>query len=207
MSRWVGELKITFQSSKTINNMDVRTTQLHGLLVLEPKVFSDTRGYFLETYNSDRYKNAGLAGEFVQDNISFSKKGVLRGLHFQNPHQQAKLVQVLSGAVLDVAVDIRRGSPTFGRWHSEILSEENHMQMFIPEGFAHGFCVLSETAIFSYKCTDFYNPASEGGIIWNDPDFNIDWQVDEPILSPKDAAYPRLKDVPGERLPVFQESR
>jgi dTDP-4-dehydrorhamnose 3,5-epimerase len=183
----------------------IRETKLAGLLVLEPDVFCDSRGYFLETYNITRYNNSGIRLNFVQDNISFSKKGVLRGLHFQNPQPQGKLVQVFSGAVLDVAVDIRIGSPTFGGWHSEILSDENHRQLYIPGDFAHGFCVLSDLAVFHYKCTDFYNPAAEGGVIWNDPDLDIDWQIDQPVLSPKDAAYPRLKDIPRQRLPIFQE--
>ncbi len=168
---------------------------------MEPDVFSDERGFFLETWNSMRYVKAGIKGPFVQDNVSFSKKGVLRGLHFQYPQSQSKLIQVLSGEVVDVAVDIRKDSPTFGQWISEVLSGANHRQMYIPSGFAHGYCVTSETAFFSYKCTDFYNPGSEGGIIWNDPDINIDWSMEEPILSSKDADYPRLKDIRPEKLP------
>lgn len=168
---------------------------------MEPDAFSDERGFFLETWNSTRYENAGIQGPFVQDNASFSKKGVLRGLHFQYPQSQGKLVQVLSGEVADVAVDIRKDSPTFGQWISEILSDVNHRQMYIPSGFAHGYCVTSETAVFLYKCTDFYNPGSEGGIIWNDPDINIYWPMQEPILSPKDVDYPRLKDIRPEKLP------
>ena len=168
---------------------------------MEPDVFSDERGFFLETWNSARYEKAGINGSFVQDNASFSKKGVLRGLHFQYPQSQCKLVQVLSGEVFDVAVDIRKDSPTFGQWICEVLSDVNNRQMYIPSGFAHGYCVTSETAVFSYKCTDFYNPGSEGGIIWNDPDINIDWPMEEPILSLKDADYPRLKDIRPEKLP------
>lgn len=171
---------------------------------MEPDVFSDERGFFLETWNSTRYEVAGIKGSFVQDNVSFSKKGALRGLHFQYPQSQGKLIQVLSGEVLDVAVDIRKDSPTFGQWISEVLSDVNHRQMYIPSGFAHGYCVTSETAIFSYKCTDFYNPRCEGGIIWNDPDINIDWPMEEPILSPKDADYPRLKDIRPEKLPQVE---
>jgi len=197
-------LRCRLNKSKN-SKLKIRETKLTGLLILEPDVFCDSRGYFLETYNNSRYSNSGIRQNFVQDNISFSKKGVLRGLHFQNPHPQGKLVQVFSGSVLDVAVDIRIGSTTFGCWHSEILSNENYRQLFIPGGFAHGFYVLSETAVFSYKCTDFYNPSAEGGVIWNDPDLDIDWQTDQPILSPKDAAYPRLKDIPRQRLPIFQE--
>ena len=181
--------------------MNVKETKLPGVLVLEPDVFSDERGFFLETWNSMRYEEAGIKGSFVQDNVSFSKKGALRGLHFQYPQSQGKLIQVLSGEVVDVAVDIRKGSPTFGQWISEVLSGANHRQMYIPPGFAHGYCVTSETAVFSYKCTDFYNPGSEGGIIWNDPDINIDWPTEEPILSSKDADYPRLKDIRPEKLP------
>jgi dTDP-4-dehydrorhamnose 3,5-epimerase len=181
--------------------MNVKETKLPGVLLLEPDVFSDERGFFLETWNSTRYEKADIKGPFVQDNVSFSKKGVLRGLHFQYPQSQGKLVQVLSGEVVDVAVDIRKGSPTFGRWISEVLSDANHRQIYIPSGFAHGYCVTSETAVFSYKCTEFYNPSSESGIIWNDPDVNIDWLIEEPILSSKDADYPRLKDIRPEKLP------
>jgi dTDP-4-dehydrorhamnose 3,5-epimerase len=183
--------------------MNVKETKLEGVIILKPRVFGDDRGYFLETWNAERYQSAGIPGPFVQDNVSFSRKGVLRGLHFQYPRSQGKLVQVLSGRVLDVAVDIRKGSPNFGRWFSEELSEANHRQMYIPPGFAHGYCVTSQTAVFSYKCTDFYNPAAEGGIIWNDPDLNIDWPVTEPVVSPKDAEYPQLKDIPPEKLPHF----
>jgi len=170
---------------------------------LEPRVFGDQRGYFLETWRSTRYEEAGIRGPFVQDNISFSGKGILRGLHFQYPQSQGKLVQVLSGEVIDVAVDVRVGSPAFGQWVSEVLSEANHRQMYIPPGFAHGYCVTSETALFSYKCTDFYNAATEIGIIWNDPELDIDWPIAKPILSPKDAGYPRLKDLPPDKLPHF----
>lgn len=170
---------------------------------MEPKVFPDDRGYFLETWNSTRYEQAGIPGPFVQDNISFSTKGILRGLHFQYPQSQGKLIQVLSGEVTDIVVDIRVGSPTYSQWIGEVLSESNHRQMYVPPGFAHGYCVTSETAHFSYKCTDFYNPATEHGIIWNDPDIGIEWPIDEPILSPKDNAYPRLKDIEPENLPQF----
>ena len=168
---------------------------------MEPDVFSDDRGFFLETWNSMRYEKDGIKGSFVQDNVSFSRKGVLRGLHFQYPQSQSKLVQVSSGEVVDVAVDIRKDSPTFGQWISEVLSSANHRQMYIPSGFAHGYCVTSETAVFSYKCTDFYNPACEGGIVWNDPDINIDWPIQEPILSLKDASLPKLRDIQPEKLP------
>ena len=184
--------------------MNAKETKLPGVLILEPDEFSDERGFFLETWKSTRYENIGIRGPFVQDNVSFSKKAVLRGLHFQYPQQQGKLVQVLSGRVVDVVVDISVGSPTFGRWVSEVLSDANHIQIYIPPGFAHGYCVTSKTAIFAYKCTDFYNPAAEAGIIWNDPDLNIDWPMKKPILSPKDANYPRLKDLPPDKLPHFR---
>lgn len=185
--------------------MNVIETKLPGVLILEPVVFGDERGYFLETWSATRYEDAGIPGPFVQDNISFSRKGILRGLHFQYPQSQGKLVQILSGEVVDVAVDIRVGSPTFGQWVAEVLSGTNHRQMYAPPGFAHGYCVTSETALFSYKCTDFYNPETEGGIIWDDPDLGIDWRVHEPVLSPKDAGYGRLKDIGRDELPPFGE--
>ena len=173
-----------------------------GLTVVEPTVFKDNRGYFLETFQKDRYcRTFGLEVSFVQDNLSFSHHGVLRGLHYQYPSQQAKLVQVLQGAVFDVAVDIRRNSPTFGRWFGIRLSDQSMIQLFIPAGFAHGFCVLSETALFAYKCSNYYSPEAERGISWFDPDLGIEWPVVDPMLSPKDAEYPRLRDVPSELLP------
>jgi len=187
--------------------MEVLSTKLAGVLLFEPKVFSDSRGCFFESWNRQRYQEAGLAEDFVQDNLSISRKGVLRGLHYQHPHPQGKLVQVLEGEVLDVAVDIRRGSPTFGQWLSVSLSAQNRRQIYIPGGFAHGFAALSETVIFSYKCTDYYHPGTEGGILWNDPDLGICWPVREPLLSPKDSTYPRLKDIPADRLPLFEEGR
>jgi dTDP-4-dehydrorhamnose 3,5-epimerase len=150
----------------------------------------------MELFHEKRYAEAGLPGPFVQDNFSRSAKGILRGLHFQQPHAQGKLVQVFAGAVYDVAVDIRRGSPTFGRWVGVELSADNRRQLWVPPGFAHGFCVLSESADFHYKCTDFYSPASEHGIAWNDPELGIPWPVKSPLLSPKDSAAPRLKDAP-----------
>ena len=183
--------------------MNLIETKLLGVIILEPDVFKDDRGFFLETWNRKRYEDAGIREPFMQDNASFSQKGILRGLHFQNPQSQGKLVQILSGEVLDVAVDIRIGSPTFGQWIGEVLSGENHKQMYIPPGFAHGYCVTSETALFSYKCTDFYNPATECGIIWNDPDLSIDWPVETPLISPKDAGFARLKDLPPDTLPHF----
>jgi dTDP-4-dehydrorhamnose 3,5-epimerase len=183
--------------------MKVTQTILPGVLVFEPDVFGDARGFFLETFSSKRYEGAGLKLPFVQDNVSFSTKGILRGLHYQTPNAQGKLVQVLTGEVFDVAVDIRVGSPSFGQWFGETLSAENHKQMYIPPGFAHGFCVLSGNALFSYKCTDYYNPTAEGGILWNDADLAIAWPVNAPQVSPKDAAYTSLKDIPKDRLPKY----
>ncbi len=176
--------------------MKISETELPGVLLLEPKRFGDDRGFFMELFHEKRYAEAGIPGPFVQDNFSRSAKGILRGLHFQQPHAQGKLVQVFAGAVYDVAVDIRRGSPTFGRWVGVELSADNRRQLWVPPGFAHGFCVLSESADFHYKCTDFYSPASEHGIAWNDPDLGIPWPVKSPLLSPKDSAAPRLKDAP-----------
>jgi dTDP-4-dehydrorhamnose 3,5-epimerase len=175
--------------------MNIIPTSLEGLLIIEPDVFGDTRGYFLETYHQRRYQSAGLDTTFVQDNLSFSKKGTLRGLHFQITHPQAKLVQAITGKIFDVAVDIRPESPTFGKWSGAMLSEENKRQLFIPGGFAHGFCVLSEIAHVFYKCSDYYSPEDEGGILWSDPAIAIDWPVKDPMLSDKDQQYSCLKDL------------
>lgn len=170
-------------------------TEIEGVYVIEPKVFGDNRGYFMETYNENEFKANGLDYTFVQDNQSKSKKGVLRGLHFQKTHPQAKLVRVLEGEVLDVAVDLRKGSETYGKWVGVILSEENKKMFMIPRGFAHGFVVLSDTATFAYKCDEFYHPEDEGGIAWNDPDIDIDWKYQgEPLLSEKDKKHPTLKE-------------
>ena len=175
--------------------MKVLQTAIPGVVIFEPKVFGDARGFFLETYNAARYAEAGVPGPFVQDNLSRSVKGTLRGLHFQNaPHAQGKLVQCLAGAVWDVAVDIRKGSPTFGKWVGVELSADNRRQFWVPPGFAHGFCVLSESADFAYKCTALYAPASEGSVRWDDPQLGISWPVKQPLLSAKDAAAPLLKD-------------
>jgi dTDP-4-dehydrorhamnose 3,5-epimerase len=182
-------------------------TNLEGVWIFEPKVFGDARGFFMETWNQARYAEAGLDVNFVQDNVSRSSQGVLRGLHFQNPNGQGKLVQILEGEVVDVAVDIRVGSPTFGQSAAVILSDTNFRQFYIPPGFAHGFCVLSETAIFAYKCTDFYNPSTEGGVLWNDPDLDIRWTIENPLLSEKDKANPRLKDIPPDKLPRYGGKR
>ncbi len=175
--------------------------ELGGVIIIEPDKFEDHRGHFLEVYQYERYREAGIEATFLQDNLSFSRKGVLRGLHYQYPHQQAKLVFVAEGEIFDVAVDIRRNSPTFGKWTSVILSGKSMRQIFIPEGFAHGFCVLSDTATVIYKCSAYYAPGSEGGVLWSDPDLGIEWPIDAPILSEKDAGLPRLKDILPERLP------
>lgn len=184
--------------------MNVIETALKGVLIIQPKVFTDNRGCFFETWNRNAYAEAGIKVDFVQDNISVSSKGVLRGLHFQHPQGQGKLVQVLHGEAFDVAVDIRLKSPTFGSVVTCTLSQENRRQFFVPAGFAHGFCVLSETVIFSYKCTDFYSRDAEAGILWNDPDLRIDWPTKNPILSEKDLMLPRLKDIATVRLPTFE---
>jgi len=176
--------------------MKVTPLELPELLLVEPKVFGDSRGFFMEVFHAQRYAEAGIPGPFVQDNYSRSVKGTLRGLHFQEPQGQGKLVQVLAGAVFDVAVDVRRGSPTFGKWAGVELSSDNRRQLWIPAGFAHGFCVLSESADLHYKCTTLYAPRMEHSIVWNDPDVGIAWPVSEPIQSPKDAGAPRLKDAP-----------
>ncbi|MCQ2343070.1 MAG: dTDP-4-dehydrorhamnose 3,5-epimerase [Paludibacteraceae bacterium] len=177
--------------------MNIIKTPIEGLLVLEPQLFRDARGYFVETYNEERYLQAGITARFVQDNQSCSSYGVVRGLHFQRPpYTQAKLVCCTQGKVLDVAVDLRKDSPTFGQWFSVELTEENHRQFFIPRGFAHGFSVLSEKAVFTYKCDNLYHPEADGGILLSDPTLNIDWQVpvEHRILSDKDTKHPLLKD-------------
>ncbi|WP_299492003.1 dTDP-4-dehydrorhamnose 3,5-epimerase [Acaryochloris sp. IP29b_bin.137] len=174
--------------------MNIRKTPLPDVLVIEPQVFSDQRGYFLETYHQQRYEALGITATFVQDNHSHSSKGTLRGLHYQLKNPQGKLVSVLSGEVFDVAVDIRQGSPYFGMWFGEYLSGENHKQMYIPPGFAHGFCVLSQTADFLYKCTNFYAPDDEYGIVWNDPKLAIEWPIKQPKLSSKDISLPKLNN-------------
>lgn len=184
--------------------MQVIPTSLENLLIIEPTVFKDDRGFFYETYQHERYLKSGVECQFIQDNLSYSVQNTLRGLHYQHPCGQAKLVQVLKGEVFDVAVDIRFGSPTFGKWEGVWLSAANYRQLFIPKGFAHGFCVTSKDAIFSYKCSDLYNPDAEGGVAWSDPDIGINWPIDEPILSNKDAAYPSLLEIPKERLPEYR---
>ncbi len=184
--------------------MNLIQTRLPGVVVLEPRVFRDDRGFFVETWNRARYAEAGLPADFVQDNLSGSAPGVLRGLHYQHPAGQGKLVRVLRGEVFDVAVDIRAGSPTFGRWAGFVLSAENGRQLYVPEGFAHGFVVTSDGALFSYKCTAPYDPPSEGSILWDDPDLAIAWPVRSPVLAAKDRDAPRLRDVPADRLPRYE---
>jgi dTDP-4-dehydrorhamnose 3,5-epimerase len=183
--------------------MKVTETELPGVLILEPRVFKDDRGYFLETWNREGYAAAGLPNQFVQDNLSFSTHGVLRGLHYQEPHPQGKLVWVVSGEVFDVAIDIRVGSPTFGRWTGVTLSAENARQFWVPEGFAHGFVVTGDHARFAYKCTTGYHREAEGSIRWDDPAIGIDWPVTDPVLSEKDAAAPLLAEVGDDRLPRY----
>lgn len=178
-------------------------TALPEVLVIDPDVFGDARGFFMETWNEAKYRELGIPGLFVQDNISLSARGVLRGLHFQHPHGQGKLVYVLQGEVFDVAVDVRYGSPTFGKWAATTLSADNKRQVYVPPGFAHGFCVLSENALFAYKCTDFYSPQCEGAVRWDDADIGIPWPLADVSLSRKDAMAPRLADIARERLPVY----
>ena len=173
--------------------MEVTHTSLAGCIIIKPKVFGDDRGFFMETFQSEKYKKIGIDLDFVQDNRSRSTKNVLRGLHFQKTKPQGKLVTVTSGEVLDVAVDLRPESPTFGQYESVILNEDNKLQFYVPPGFAHGFCVLSDVADFQYKCTDFYDPSDEGGIIWNDETLNIDWKIEKPIISSKDSLQETFK--------------
>ena len=176
--------------------MKISHSKLKGCVIIEPRVFDDERGFFLETFQSDRYEQeAGIDLPFVQDNHSSSARGVLRGLHFQKTKPQGKLVRVVGGEVYDVALDIRKGSETFGEWESVILSEDNKKQFWVPPGFAHGFVVLSDTADLEYKCTDYYDPSDEGCIFWNDPDLDIPWPIANPILSTKDESAKRLADL------------
>ena len=179
----------------------VLALDISGLRVIAPRVFGDARGFFLETYNATRYRELGIREVFVQDNLSRSSRGVLRGLHFQNPQAQAKLVSVMEGEVFDVAVDIRRDSPSFGRWAGIVLDGDSRLQFLVPRGFAHGFCVLSESAVFSYKCDNLYQPQHEHVLRWDDPDIGVSWPVMNPTLSEKDTAGLRLRDFPSERLP------
>jgi dTDP-4-dehydrorhamnose 3,5-epimerase len=176
-------------------------TRLPGVVLISTPVYHDDRGHFTEIWHQPRYTAAGVPAHFVQDNMSFSRKGVLRGLHFQNPQPQGKLVCPLQGSIYDVIVDIRQGSPTFKHWEGFILEADQGHQLYVPEGFAHGFAVLSETALVLYKCTALYRPDADGGLLWNDPDLAINWPVTQPLLSGKDRAAPRLAEIPPERLP------
>lgn len=181
--------------------MQIIPTALEGVRIIEPDVHEDPRGFFMEAYQQERYQASGIDCAFVQDNLSYSVRGTLRGLHYQHPHAQAKLVQVLTGEVYDVAVDVRRGSDAFGRWTGVRLSERDRRQLFLPEGFAHGFCVLSETALFKYTCSNVYAPECEQAVLWCDPDIGIAWPLDNPLLSEKDRQAPLLKDIPFDRIP------
>ncbi len=174
--------------------MKIIQTPLTDVIIIEPRVFRDERGFLFESFSKQKYADAGIHCDFVQDNHSFSQGGVLRGLHFQTDHPQAKLVRVIRGEVFDVAVDLRKKSPNFGKWYGTKLSAENNKQMFVPEGFAHGFCVLSDEAEFLYKCSNYYSPGGEGGILWDDPEINIEWPLTNPTLSEKDQLFPCLKD-------------
>ena len=185
--------------------MNVIETPITDVKLIEPKCFGDARGFFLETFSAQRYSDAGINVSFIQDNHSRSTRGVLRGLHYQLKHPQGKLVSVTRGEVLDVAVDIRVGSPTFGQWYGAVLNDENHRQMYIPPGLAHGFVVLSDTVDFVYKCTDYYHPEDEKGLLWNDPAIGIDWQIDQPLLSEKDRKNKTLTELQaGNELPVYK---
>jgi dTDP-4-dehydrorhamnose 3,5-epimerase len=188
--------------------MKVIETEIPGVLILEPRVFGDARGWFMESWQSQRYADLGIPGSMVQDNQAYSGQDILRGLHCQWPHPQGKLVQVLRGEVFDVAVDIRRGSPWFGRWVGVTLSGENRLQFWVPPGFAHGYLVTGQDALFTYKCTDIYHPETEFALRWDDPDIGISWPLDgEPMLSDKDQHAAWLRDIPADRLPHYQEVR
>ncbi len=184
--------------------MKINATKLPGVLIIEPRVFGDARGFFLETFHKQRYREYGIPGEgleFVQDNHSRSRRGVLRGLHFQLQNPQGKLVSAGTGAVFDVAADVNPDSETFGQWVGVELNEENHRQLWIPPGYAHGFCVLSDVADFQYKCTALYHPQSDAGVAWDDPDLAIDWPIASPLLSNKDLNLPKLSEAKRDRLP------
>lgn len=187
--------------------MKVIETSLPGVKVIEPKVFGDDRGFFLETFSEQRYNEAGISETFIQDNHSRSQKGVLRGLHYQLNHPQGKLVSVTQGEVFDVAVDIRVGSRTFGQWHGELLNDKNHRQLYVPPGFAHGFIVLSDVVDFIYKCTEYYRPEDEKGLQWNDPELGIDWKMENPVLSTKDQDNKTLAELKANgELPSYRDA-
>lgn len=182
--------------------MKIIPTEIPDVLIIEPDVFNDSRGCFMETYNKERYSEVGINDIFVQDNLSFSSRNVLRGMHFQIKYPQTKLLQVISGEIFDAAIDLRPESETYGQWVGMLLSDENNRQAYIPRGFAHGFCVLSDTARVSYKCSDIYRPGDEGGILWSDPDIGIKWPAANPVVSEKDSKLPILSDCPSNCLPV-----
>lgn len=184
--------------------MEIVETSLPGVLLLKPRVFEDSRGYFMETYRTDTLARAGVLDPFVQDNHSHSLHGVLRGLHYQLRRPQAKLCRVVQGEVLDVAVDIRTGSPNFGKWVGAVLSAQNRHALYLPKGFAHGFVVLSDSADFLYKCSDYFDAADDCGVLWNDPGLAIDWSIADPKLSPKDQGHLPLREIPRDRLPAYQ---
>jgi dTDP-4-dehydrorhamnose 3,5-epimerase len=188
----------------TSANLQIIETSLPGVLLIKPRVFEDPRGFFMETYRQNVLADAGIRETFVQDNHSHSSRGVLRGLHYQLRNPQAKLCRVAGGEVLDIAVDVRLGSPHFGKWVSVVLSGENHAQLYVPMGFAHGFVVLSETADFLYKCSDYFDPADDRGVLWNDPAIGIDWDTPSPILSEKDMRYLPLAQIAHDQLPRYQ---
>lgn len=185
-------------------NLQIIETSLPGVLIIEPRVFADPRGFFMETYRQSALAEAGVRENFVQDNHSRSSRGVLRGLHYQLRQPQAKLCRVAQGEVLDIAVDVRLGSPNFGKWVSVLLSGENHRQIFIPKGFAHGFVVRSESADFLYKCSDYFDAADDRGVLWNDPAIGIEWQVSDPIISDKDKRYLPLAEIAHDQLPRYE---
>lgn len=179
-------------------------TDIPEVIVIKPRVYSDQRGFFAESYRKSLFRENGIDNDFVQDNLSRSTRGTIRGLHYQLINPQAKLVSVTRGRVLDVVVDVRKGSPTFGRYVTEELTSDNKWMLYVPEGFAHGFCVLSDEADFYYKCSDYYNPDGERGIAWNDPDIGIEWPVAEPVLSERDSRLPRLNEMDDRDLPIYQ---
>lgn len=187
--------------------MQVDNTNLTGVLVITPKVHQDPRGFFFESFQAERYRQIGIEQAFVQDNVARSSQGVLRGLHYQLQYPQGKLVSVTSGEAFDVAVDIRVGSPTFAQWYGTVLSDTNHKQLYVPPGFAHGYCVITEIADFIYRCTEYYHPEDEYGVKWNDPELNIQWPIDAPLLSEKDLHNSDLKSVNRNNLPKYQPSK
>tara|TARA_B100001123_G_C15134163_1_gene956634 strand:- start:146 stop:709 length:564 start_codon:yes stop_codon:yes gene_type:complete len=184
--------------------MEITKLEIPGVVLIKPDRFEDSRGYFFESYSKRKYQEIGINEDLLQDNVSFSKQHVLRGLHFQSSNVQGKLVYALQGRVFDVAVDIRKGSPTFKKWVSCELSDKNRMQLWVPPGFAHGFCVLSQSALFCYKCSNYYDPESEVSLAWNDPKIGINWPIDNPILSDKDNNLPSIDEIGDDLLPIYE---